>query len=144
MKQQRIIKFGKNAMTIECKDTVSNMEISAFISHGEVLEVTEGNWRTSHIIFAKDGDEHSETLQEAMASLIYDWPQFYGKVKSYSREDKLWSIARAEEFARKQKIDELTTKIDKMTEELKVLNRRRTRLQLPDPGKKGERHGKRE
>lgn len=136
MKQLRGVKHSNNVLTIECKDTISTAEVSAFISHGEILELSEGDWRTSEILFERNGEDGGDTAQEAMAKLVNDWPQFYGKVKRYALKDKLWSEAKAEEFARKEKIKDLTRRIDNLTEELNILSKKRRRLQLPDPGKK--------
>ena len=139
MINQKILKHGKNTLTIECKDTISTVQVSAFISGGEVLEVEEGDWRTSEIRFERNGEAGSYTLQEAMALMIKNWPQFYCKVKRYSTEDKLWSIAKAEDYAREEEIKHLTLRIDNLTEELNALSKKRRRLQLPDPGKKTKR-----
>jgi hypothetical protein len=136
MKQLRGVKHGKNTLTIECRDTISTAEVSAFISGGEVLEVEEGDWRTSEIRFEKNGEDGNYTLQEAMALLVNRWPQFYSKVKCYALKDKLWSVAKAEDFAREEEIKDLTQRIDNLTEELNALSKKRRRLQLPDPGKK--------
>ena len=136
MINQKILKHGKNTLTIECKDTISTVQVSAFISGGEVLEVEEGDWRTSEILFEKNGEASTDTIQEAMARLVNRWPQFYDKVKRYSTEDKLWSVAKAEDFAREEEIKDLTQRIDNLTEELNALSKKRRRLQLPDPGKK--------
>ena len=131
MIKQRVIKHGKNTLTIECKDTISTAQVSAFISGGEVLEVEEGDWRTSEIRHEKNGEAGSYTLQEAMALLINDWPQFYGKVKLYSTKEKLWSAAKAEDFAREYEIEDLSRRIDNLTEELNALSKKRRRLQGP-------------
>jgi hypothetical protein len=133
MKQLRGVKHSKNVLTIECKDTISTAEVSAFISHGEVLEIEEGDWRTSEVRFKKNDDEASEgTVQEVMARMINDWPQFYGKVKLYSTKDKLWSVAKAEDFAREHEVKTLSRRIDNLTEELNALNKKRRRLQGTD------------
>jgi hypothetical protein len=139
MINQKILKHSKTTITIQCKDTISTMQVSAFISYGEILDVSEGDWRTEESVFKKNDPECSVgegTVQEAMASLVVKWPQFYGKVKRYATKEHLWPIAEAEEFARKEEIKDLTRRIDNLTEELNILSKRRRRLQLPDPGKK--------
>jgi hypothetical protein len=132
MKQQKVINHGKNIKVIECKDTISTAEVSAYISYGEILEIEEGDWKSMETLFKRDDEESSNgTVQEAMALLVKDWPQFYCKVKRYSTEDKLWSVAKAEDFAREEEIKDLTQRIDNLTEELNALSKKRRRLQGP-------------
>jgi hypothetical protein len=132
MIKQKVISHGKNIKVIECKDTISTAEVSAYISYGEILEIEEGDWKSMVTRFKKDDEETSEgTVQEVMALLVKDWPQFYGKVKRYSTEDKLWSIAKAEDYARAEEIKDLTRRIDNLTEELDSLIKKRRRLQGP-------------
>ena len=143
MKKLGMIRHSNNIMSIECKDTISLAEVSAFISYGEILDVKEGDWRTEDVFFQKNDKECSfGTAQESLAALSKDWPDFYKCVKKYAPKDKLWTIQKAQAFAREREIFDLSKKIDDKIEELNILNKKRRRLQLPDPGKKGERHGK--
>jgi hypothetical protein len=141
MMNQKVIKLGKNVTIVECKNTITTAKVSAYISCGEILDITEGDWRTEETRFAKNDEETSDgTAQEVMACLIKDWPQFYGKVKRYALKDKLWSVAKAENFVREEKIKGLTRRIDNLAEELNALSKTRRRLQLPNLGKKKSKH----
>jgi hypothetical protein len=130
MMNQKVIKRDKNVTIVECKNTITAAEVSAYIFCGEIRDITEGDWRTEETRFAKNDEETSEgTAQEVMACLMKDWPQFYGKVKRYALKDKLWSVAKAENFVREEEIRGLTRRIDNSTEELNILSKKRRRLQ---------------
>jgi hypothetical protein len=121
MEKLKVNYLGSNNVILECKNKALDRETSAFVSHGEVLEIEEGDSENSEICFEKH--RIGRSIQEAMALLILDWPKFYGLVKQHSKEDELWPVEKAEKFAYETKISELSREIKNLTERLKTLKK---------------------